>query len=261
MDKRQDRMDALSKRRGSLFLAIPLFFVMVGCAALEPVNVDKDVDDQVLSVDTLKGEIRAQQRTIEALREEITVLKQELSEARIAQARMEGQVREVERRFSEARQIVRLQREELSRIRNEREEVLSSGKALRRQMESLQQQLAHHPATQKKKSHSGKPTKKPVVASKPIPQQPKHPNSSKGKEVSAPTSESRPERQGTQETNQQEAGVQSFVAVQAGDTLWSLARRYGVDLLELRALNELTSDHIFPGQALLLPLLLKSPER
>jgi LysM repeat protein len=43
------------------------------------------------------------------------------------------------------------------------------------------------------------------------------------------------------------------IPVKAGDTIWSIARRYGVDVRELRALNNVTNNHIQPGQALWLP--------
>ena len=43
------------------------------------------------------------------------------------------------------------------------------------------------------------------------------------------------------------------IVVKYGDTLWSLSRRYRVDLMELRALNKLVSDRILAGQELLLP--------
>jgi len=44
-----------------------------------------------------------------------------------------------------------------------------------------------------------------------------------------------------------------IIVVKPGDTLWSLARRYRVDLMELRILNQLTTDRILAGQDLFLP--------
>lgn len=43
------------------------------------------------------------------------------------------------------------------------------------------------------------------------------------------------------------------IVVKPGDTLWSLARRYRVDLMELRTLNLLTTDRILAGHDLFLP--------
>ena len=43
------------------------------------------------------------------------------------------------------------------------------------------------------------------------------------------------------------------IAVQAGDTLWRLARRYGVEVEMLRSVNGLSGDLIQVGQALMIP--------
>jgi nucleoid-associated protein YgaU len=43
------------------------------------------------------------------------------------------------------------------------------------------------------------------------------------------------------------------IAVQAGDTLWRLARRHGVEVNALRSLNGLSGDLIQVGQALIIP--------
>lgn len=229
--------------------------LVMGCAALEPVDVDQDTSDQSLSAVTLKREVRTQQRIIEDLRDELKSYKKELADARIAQARMEGQVREVERRFAEARQIVTLQREELARIRGEREKVLSSGQELQRHMKALQRQLAKLSSSPRRNvAQTSVPSKK-----KPVPSKVVAPPLKKNEAPPVSSAVSTTKRKGLSLSTglkDEDQDTQGFVAVQAGDTLWSLARRYGVNLLELRALNELTSDQIFPGQALLLPLLL-----
>lgn len=41
--------------------------------------------------------------------------------------------------------------------------------------------------------------------------------------------------------------------VQAGETLWSISRLYGVSLDALRLANALTTDLIYPGQELIIP--------
>ena len=38
--------------------------------------------------------------------------------------------------------------------------------------------------------------------------------------------------------------------VERGDALWEIARAYGVSVAELRVINDLTSDRIYPGQVL-----------
>ncbi len=50
-----------------------------------------------------------------------------------------------------------------------------------------------------------------------------------------------------------------FYVIQSGDTLWAISRRFGVDLDELRTLNNLTDDIIYPGQVLYLPIPDSSP--
>ena len=42
--------------------------------------------------------------------------------------------------------------------------------------------------------------------------------------------------------------------VRVGDTLWELSRRYGTTVEAIRELNGLTSDMIYIGQTLLIPV-------
>ena len=49
------------------------------------------------------------------------------------------------------------------------------------------------------------------------------------------------------------------ISVKPGDTLWSLAKRYGVSLHELRSLNHLTGSLIMVGQALRVPGVVGQP--
>jgi Tfp pilus assembly protein FimV len=42
--------------------------------------------------------------------------------------------------------------------------------------------------------------------------------------------------------------------VQTGDSLWSIARRHGVDVSVLRTANELTGSQIYAGQLLTVPM-------
>lgn len=45
----------------------------------------------------------------------------------------------------------------------------------------------------------------------------------------------------------------SFYVVEPGDTLWAITDNFGVSLDDLRSLNSLADDIIYPGQALYLP--------
>lgn len=51
----------------------------------------------------------------------------------------------------------------------------------------------------------------------------------------------------------------NFHIVQAGDTLWSLARKYNTTVEELRRLNNLTSDLLSIGQRLIIPGIVEPP--
>ena len=50
-----------------------------------------------------------------------------------------------------------------------------------------------------------------------------------------------------------EDGQPAWVIVQTGESLWLLARRYGVTVEELKAANKLESDQIHVGQPLIIP--------
>jgi LysM repeat protein len=50
-----------------------------------------------------------------------------------------------------------------------------------------------------------------------------------------------------------QAGQGTVYVVQAGDTLFSIAVRFGVNIDELRAVNGLVDDNIVPGQELIIP--------
>jgi hypothetical protein len=58
--------------------------------------------------------------------------------------------------------------------------------------------------------------------------------------------------QGQGGTIQGDAGS-SFYIIQPGDTLWSISIRFGVSIDDLRSLNNLSGDIIYPGQVLYIP--------
>ncbi|MCM3585884.1 LysM peptidoglycan-binding domain-containing protein [Mesobacillus maritimus] len=55
-----------------------------------------------------------------------------------------------------------------------------------------------------------------------------------------------------------EAARHSFITIQKGDTLYRLAKKYGLTVEEIKDLNGLTSDLIFAGEQLLIPADLDS---
>ncbi len=238
--------------RQILCFAVSMLLAFTSCSALEPMEFDPEMSDLGLSVDALRTEIRDQQRQNEALRHELDAARKELAASRVLKAQMEGQLRETERRYSEARQIVELQREELARIRDEREKVLTTGKELQSQMRQLQQQLTQFNRVQRKGIGTPRaPANKRVVESV------SRARSKAVKQAKAvPTASVASRRPSRANGRGQSTTVihPDMVSVKPGDTLWGLARQYNVNLAELRALNDLSSDLILPGQALLLPV-------
>ncbi|TLY34272.1 MAG: LysM peptidoglycan-binding domain-containing protein [Nitrospirae bacterium] len=207
----------------------------------------------------LKAESAQAQRTITDLRAEMQGVQRDLGTARAAQARLEGELREAQRRVQEAQRALEAQREELVRTREERDRLAAISRELQAQLVELgrlrqqvgeagrdqsrlqaieqaierqTKELAELKSAMQKLSTRAK--QKPTSAGLAVPMY---------KDVSdqpAPSGESAESASRT-------------VIVERGDTLWGLARKHRVRLSELIAVNDLTSDLIRPGQELLLP--------
>lgn len=205
--------------------------LLAGCSYLEPGVYDPELQDRKLSVHVLQSQTREAQRMVASLRREMEAGRQTLAAAEVARARLQGRLREVKRRYEEARQVIDLQREELARLRDEREEVLRASRELKNQMSRVQRQLASLSESYKAPARTGAPaledaTDIPLVNGA-----------------------------GLEETVEMKGELPAVVTVQRGDTLWKIARRYGVSYPALRSLNGLDEnpDLIFVGQELLLP--------
>lgn len=238
-----------------------------GCADLEPME-DPDVMDHHLTIDTMRAAAREAERNLADLRLELDSQRQEFSAAIIARAQLEGRLREVERRLADARHIIDLQREELTAMRAERER-------------SSKQDATQAPRS-KPKSKRMAPLERSSIEQVP----PNVPSALVPPVVSAPAQngESLPSISGLSEPEmlpvsppsapvppvsqlndgaaatipRQDNGLDvgslvRSIAVQSGDTLWRLARRYGVEVQALRAVNGLSGDLIQVGQALMIP--------
>lgn len=204
-----------------------------GCARSGPSAQDLQMLDAAG-----KAESQQAQRTILELRGEAQGLQRELGAARASQARLEGELREAQRRVLEAQRTADAQREELARIREERDRLAQAGRdqtrirTLEAVLDKQTQEMADLKTAMQKiviRSKTKLPVDKPAL---PISQE-------VGDRASRPDVAAAP--------------ALRTVTVRGGDTLWDLARKYRVDLLELKARNNLETDLIFPGQELVLP--------
>lgn len=236
--------------------------LFVGCGELGPMR-DPEVVDLQLTTDTLKASVRDAQRMVAELRADLEARRPELAEAQVARAQLEGRVREAERRVIEARQVIELQREELAVARTERERMFRSRLQLQGQMKQLQKQLS-------KTRESG-----PANDGQEVVPLPSSGAMRKGqKALQVPVQRNQPAE--FLETPQQmvappatvmqvpvnhepssavgrQMAPTKHVSVKPGDTLWSIARKYRVNVEHLRTLNQLTDNRIVIGQALWLP--------
>ena len=238
-----------------------------GCAELEPMGEPETLDHQVL-VSGLQGVIREHERTMAELRAELDTRRQEYSAVLIANAQLEGRLRDVERRLNEARHIIDLQREELALNRTPRERVRPSRSRGPAKPKAVPVPTAVQPPAVESPPPQAVQIPDPAFVP-PIPNEPMDvPAPIEGPapiDVPASVLEGSagfgsPPGGGTPILNIQDSVPESSVgsllqsiAVRAGDTLFSLARRYGVDLNELRTANGLQDDLIRVGQSLILP--------
>lgn len=229
----------------SLVVVMPLL-VFLGCAPLEPL-AEPEVSDLQLTVETMKTAVRDAQRTVTELHAELEAHRKELAESQIARAQLEGRVREAERRVVEARQVVELQRDELAAARNERERIARAGRQLQGRPKQLQKQRTDTSTLQQGQADAT-PASMPSRSSANV-------SANRARMKTAPESdavEPSAEPASLPQTDALSSQLRT-ISVRSGDTLWSIARRYQVDLSELRLLNELADNRILPGQALWLP--------
>jgi LysM repeat protein len=254
MNRSFDHETHVVKRAAPWAFLIPAVWLWTGCAELEPM-VEPEVADLQLTIDALKTAVRDAERTIADLRGELVARRKELGEAQVARAQLEGKLRETERRLAEAKHVIALQREELAAARNERERIARTGQQLQAQLRRLQRQLAQH---SKLLQESGETA--PAAAPRQALRNPVRAEHASLPAVVEPYGTPIPNvstaEAGTSNGHAAESELLApprTVTVKAGDTLWSLSKRYRVSLAELRALNNLRDNRIEPGQALWLP--------
>ena len=235
--------------------------LLAGCGELEPMR-EPEVVDLELTTDTLKASVRDAQRTVAELRTDLESRRRELAEAQVARAQLEGRVREAERRVIEARQVIEMQREELAAARTERERVFRSSLQLQGRMKQLRNQYSK--TGESGSVHEGQeaaplPSRGAVRKGQKAMQVPAQQNQS-SEFLETPQMVATPsvvmQAPGNRESS---LGVEQLrphaqhVSVKPGDTLWSIAQRYRVNVKHLRTFNQLTDNRIVIGQALWLP--------
>jgi LysM repeat protein len=235
--------------------------LFAGWGELEPMR-EPEVVDLERTTDTLKASVRDAQRTVTELRTDLETRRMQLAEAQVARAQLEGRVREAERRVIEARQVIELQREELAAARTERARVSRSSLQLQSQMKQLRKQLSRTgksgPDDDGQEAaplpSSGAVRKGQKAMQVPVPRKQPSEFLESPQTVATPAAEMQMpvNHEPSSEVEQQRTPIKS-VSVKPGDTLWSIAQKYRVNVEDLRTRNQLTDNRIVIGQALWLP--------
>ena len=235
--------------------------LFVGCGELEPMREPEVVDLQ-LTTDTLKASVRDAQRMVAELRTDLESRRSELAEAQVARAQLEGRVREAERRVIEARQVIELQREDLAVARTERDRVSRGSHQLQGQLKQLQKQFAQPGKSES--AHDGQeaappPSRGAMHKSSKATQVPaqrnqlsEFPEMPRSGAITATVSQVPIDRESSSAVESQPSPAK-HISVKPGDTLWSIAQKYRVNMERLRTFNQLTDNRIVIGQALWLP--------
>jgi len=241
-----------------LCLAGFMLWALAACGELEPM-VEPEVSDLQLTVDALKTQVRDTQRNLAELRAEMEARRQELAEAHVARAQLEGRLREAERRLAEARQIVNLQREELMVARAEREKIARGSLQLQSQLRQMQKRgTKGNPVPESAPEEiptAGAAIKRAQkAAARPVPPALPSAVSTTGHgPTPASLVQDMPSATTASEGDKPSSSMRA-VSVVPGDTLWSIARKYRVGLGRLRSLNHMTDNRLIVGQAIWVPV-------
>jgi chromosome segregation ATPase len=114
------------------FGLLAVLVAVTGCA-----RTTLTAQDQELVQAALKAESAQTQRAMVDLRAEIQGLHKELGTARAAQARLEGELRESQRRLGDTQRVADAQREDLARTREERDRQAQTGRDFQGQLAEL----------------------------------------------------------------------------------------------------------------------------
>ena len=119
-------------RRAAQATQVIVLLLAAGCAGSGALVQDLQVTNAAL-----KSETQQAYHRITELQVELQTLQRELGAARGAQARVEGELREGQRRVTDAQHVVDLQRDELTKSRDERERVVKTSQEMQGQLVEL----------------------------------------------------------------------------------------------------------------------------
>lgn len=226
-------------RRGCWVLMVLALSFGGGCARVTP-GPDGLPSDLQITADSLKTAVREAQRTASELRAELEEQRKDLADAHVARAQLQGMLQETERRLADARQVIELQREELASARSEREKVAQLDQPMTgtpsEETSPAADPEAMGPALDRERDRSGA-----------------GPHTG-GAAVAHPAAlVLGNERRSERSASAQSAASIRTIVIQAGDTLWRIARRHKVQLNALRAINGLQNNIIVVGRTLRLP--------
>jgi LysM repeat protein len=222
-------------RINCLHLAFTMSLLLTGCASLLP-------QDHMVIQEALKQEAAQAHHTAAGLHAQVQMLEEQLGTARAAQARVQGDLRDSERRLVDAQRAADLHRDELTRAREVREQLAQTTNELNR----LRQQVADNDREQKRmrvlQTSLSKLTQEVAVLSTTV-------RDAIGQ--AKPASYSADD---VVEALLAERMKSSRIAiVKAGDTLFGIAKRYAIALSDLKTINGLRGDRILVGQMLVIP--------
>jgi TolA-binding protein len=217
--------------------------LLAGCGSL-------GTKDYMVINEALKEESLQAQRAAANLHVDVQTLQQQLGSMRAAQARLQGDFQDADRRLAEAQRVADLQREDVNRAKAERDQALQASRQLQGQLselERLRQQVADAEREQKRirtlQASIKKLTKEVANLNTAL-----RDSLARSKPAPAVSTQEPVDTSPAEAMNRPRS-----IIIKAGDTLYSLAKKYAVALTELKILNRLTTDLILVGQALILP--------
>lgn len=215
--------------------------LLTGCASLS-------AHDYTVMQEALKEEASQAQRIAANLHAQVQTLQEQLGAARAAQARHQGELLDSERRVIEAQRVAELKRDELAKAKEDREQLAIVSNKLQAQvteLERLRQRVVDANREQKRIKMLQASIKKLMEEVATL-----------NMTVRDSLGKARPSAVSAEPVDARPAEpmppLRSLI-VRAGDTLFSIARKYAVALEDLKNHNGLTTDRILVGQVLVVP--------